>query len=923
MAHLVKLGALTDELVTLITSFSSQSDSSRFNTCRETALRALRHSNYNRTNQFDVEDRLEGLDEKFRVYNEDPLADALKERLQKLPELEIKWSSEILHLLLELSNKPVSISKIEDLELIKLEDPETELPLKWRDLVAEEPLLREKSIWRNVDFGADSSDDNDGFGDTQSELSDLAGSTGESSLDDDNARRPQDFIVSALEEDVLNNLRKAQFWQKPPSVNGVQLKTVRKPVTELQAAREVLFMYMGALSSLFEPESHDVRFIRPSKSYTLKHLTTEGYDMLMGTFATQGSALGILRAWVKQLQDVPLLQVLQGSISQRLMDLDTRLSNIQSRFVAPPKDVVVSLLSLQNEVAGCTKPLNRLADIIKRVEHDPYAHAFRYLEFLYDETCTSQMAGDDDMYAFMGKLFFQCFQIYLRPIRSWMEEGELSSGDNVFFVSEITGNADPSSIWQSRFKLRKTQGGALHAPSFLHTAAERIFNTGKSVVVLKQLNQFESVRSKRKIEPKLDFDTVCNTTKFFLAPFSELFDVAFAKWIRSKHHHTSNKLRKTLFDSCGLHNALNALAHVYFIADGISSSNFMSSIFDKLDRLDSSWNDRFPLTELVQSTVGSHPSIIPERLRLRIRPLSQRSRDINKCRKSVKVLSIIEPIYYLSWPIQIILTPQTIPSYQRIFTFLFQIRRSSHILSRERLVSDRHNLTSTTDQRSLYYSLRTRLLWFNYNLYYYLTSLVLEQRSQKMHQDLQEVEDIDAMIRVHTSFAKRITDECLLGSKLELIHKTIIKILDLGIKLEDAQAANAIVTKQAMDQQQEIMELSLASLDLPPTPRKSKNMRVSMRMRTSIAKQRNEDSEDETEVDLTILSPGMEECNEESYVQMLESMKGEFDRLVRFVGSGLRGVARAGGVEEAKGWDVLGEMIEGGLDGGGHSGGWR
>ncbi|KAF7872202.1 hypothetical protein EAF04_003127 [Stromatinia cepivora] len=910
MAHLVKLGALTDELITLITSFSSQSDSDRFNTCRETALRALRHSNYNRTNQFDIEDRLEGLDEKFRVYNEDPLADALKERLQKLPELKLKWTSEILHLLLELSNKPVSKSRIENLELIKVIDPETEPPLKWRDLVAEDPLLREKSIWRNVDFGADSSDD-DGFGDTRSELSELTGSTGESSLDDDNIRRPQDFIVNTLEEDILNKLRKAQFWQKPPSVNGVQLKTVRKPITELQAVREILFMFGGSLSSLFEMDS-DVRILKSSKGYTFKHLTTEGYDMLMQKFATQGSALNILRAWVKQPQHVPLLQVLQSSISHRLMNFDTRLSNIESRFVAPPKDVVVSLLSLQNEVADFTKPLNRLADIIKRIEHDPYAHAFRYLEFLYDETCTSQMAGDDDMYEFMGKVFFQCFQIYLRPIRSWMEEGELSSGDNVFFVSEVIGNADPSSIWQSRFKLRKTQSGILHAPSFLQTAAERIFNAGKSVVVLKQLNQFESVRSKRMIEPKLDFDSVCNTKKFFLAPFSELFDVVFENWIRSKHHHTSNKLRQTLFNSCGLHNALDALAHVYFIADGISSSSFMSSIFDKLDTLDASWNDRFPLTELAQSTIGSHPSIIPERLRLRIRPLSQRSRDINRCRRSVKVLSIIEPIYHLSWPIQIILTPQTIPSYQGIFTFLFQIRRSSHILSRERLISDRHNLTSTTDERSLYYALRTRLLWFYYTLYYYLTSLVLEQRSQKMHQDLQEVEDIDAMIRVHTLFIKRITDECLLGSKLELIHKTIIKILDLGIKLEDAQAANAAASKEAMEKQQEIMDLSLASLDLPPTPRRSKNLRMSMRM--SLTKQREEDSEDEMEVDLSILSPGMEDHNEESYVQKLESMKGEFDRLVRFVGSGLRGVARASGGEEAKGWDVLGEMIEVGLD---------
>ena len=45
-------------------------------------------------------------------------------------------------------------------------------------------------------------------------------------------------------------------------------------------------------------------------------------------------------------------------------------------------------------------------------------------------------------------------------------------------------------------------------------------------------------------------------------------------------------------------------------------------------------------------------------------------------------------------------------------------------------------------------------------------------------------------------------------------------------------------------------------------------------------------------------------------------MKMDFDRWVRFVASGLRGVARAGGGEEARSWDILGEMLENGLDNG-------
>ena len=45
-------------------------------------------------------------------------------------------------------------------------------------------------------------------------------------------------------------------------------------------------------------------------------------------------------------------------------------------------------------------------------------------------------------------------------------------------------------------------------------------------------------------------------------------------------------------------------------------------------------------------------------------------------------------------------------------------------------------------------------------------------------------------------------------------------------------------------------------------------------------------------------------------------MKVEFDRLARFVASGLKGVARAGSGEEARSWDTLGEMLDSGLGSG-------
>ncbi|TAQ86423.1 hypothetical protein B7494_g5250 [Chlorociboria aeruginascens] len=910
MAHIAKLGGLTDELVMLITSTSAESNPGSFNVYRETALRTIRHNIHRRTNQFDVESHLNGLEEKFRVLNEDPLADALRERLDIVARKRIKWSPEILHLLLELSSKPISDSKLRDLDFLKEPDPDTGPILTWKDLMADDPSLRDRSLWRNVDFGAEGSDEEDRFEDSRSELSQLTDTT-LSSIDDEFSAKPDAFVVAMNVKENLEKLIKAQFWQKIPSIDGIKLESVRKPITELQAVREVLLMLSGLPTSLFEIKVGS-GIILASRGYSLKHMSAESYDKLMGTFADEASLVMFLRLWQKRPQIIPLLQILQDSILKRIANFDMHLSKMEQRFVTISEDVTISLIAIQAEVQDHMRPLIRLSDLMKRLDTERYSYAFRYLELLYDETCTSQMAGEDDIYPFMGNLFFDCLQVYLRSIRTWMEEGDLNGGDNVFFISEVESNVDPSSIWQHRFKVRKTQSGVLHAPKFLRTAAHKIFTTGKSVVVLKQLKQFRSLKT---VEPKLDFDTVCNTSEAFLAPFPELFYVAFNDWVQSKHHHASSTLRRFLFDSCGLHTSLDALSHIYFMVDGTTAAIFTNSIFDKLDTLNTSWNDRFTLTELAQSSFGSLPQIAPDHLRTTTHPLSRKLLDIARCRRSVKILSIIELKYHLSWPIQIILDSNAIPSYQRVFTFLFQIRRSSHILSRQRLLVNNLNQNSSSDERSSYYCLRARLLWFTQTLYYYLTSLVLSSSTLQMQADLKLAEDVDGMMSVHTTYLKAIIDKSLLGSKLEVIHKTILQILDLGIKLEDAQAANAASNKEALEEQQKIMDLSMASLGLH-TPKRGISMKSKNLVGVSNGKWKDEDSdEEELDVDLSILSATYEREEEETYVEKLRKMKGDFDRKVRFVAGGLRGVARAGKGEEGRSWDVLGEMLESGLGG--------
>jgi gamma-tubulin complex component 5 len=859
-----------------------------------------------------VASQLDGLEEKFRVYNEDLLADALRERLDLLERKQIKLAPEMLHLLLELSYKPVSNPQLKELEFLGKPDLDIEPALRWNDLIAEDPLLREQSVWENVDFAAGSSEDEFGFCDSRSERS-STDTTVQSSTEDFN-RRPEDYFVDVVDKADLERLRRAQFWKKTPSIGGIKLETVKRSITELQATREVVFMLSGLPTALFEMVSDLPTFVTLSKGYALKHASIEAFQALLLAFAKDGSAISILRRWVKRPQSIPLIQIFQSSLSERLDNLDAILSAIQRRISAIEEDTVVSLLRLRAEVDSKLQHLSRLSKIVEQLESERYPHAFRYLEMLYDEVCTSQMAGDELMYDFVGNIFFDCFQVYLRPLRTWMEDGELNHGDKVFFVSEIASDLAPASVWQSRYKMRQTEDGILHAPRFLRALANKIFTTGKSVVVLKHLTKSAfPTSSSGRLEPILDFATVCDPSQLHLVPFPELFDAAFDAWVQSKHHLASSTLLVTLFDSCGLFASLDAVSKIYFMASGCTAATFTNSVFNKLDTLDPSWNDRFTLTELAQSTFGSLPSVSADRLRTHIKILPQKVYNVAKCRRSVKTLSAVELGYNLSWPVQMIITSTTISSYQRVFTFLFQIRRSSHILSRSRLIDNVVTRTSSSDDSALYYSLRTRLIWFTQTLYYYLVSLVIEPNSLKMRQQLNNAEDVDALIRIHATYIKSVIDQALLGSNLQLIHKTILKILDLAIEVKDAQAANAASNKDTEERQQEMMDLSMASFGLH-TPQKWAKI---ARKPSKKADHSSSDKEgNEINVNLSILSSPYNIEEDELYVDKLRKIKANFDRLGRFVASGLRGVARATGGQNARSWDILGEMLESGFESG-------
>ena len=853
-----------------------------------------------RTNQFEVAARLKGLQEKFRVLNHDGLADALQDRLAEVEQVPYNLTPEVLSLFLQLSDQPVKNSNVEDLELLKPPDPPP--PLTWSDILAADPLDDEEGVWSTVDFAADTSEDEGSISTPDLSRQELEVPS-VSNNNDERGALAQTYIVPQ-DDNALREVVGAQFWTMQVKVSREQAEDLHDTnkldglwfITELQAVREALFMLSGLPTSLFKLE--DPVTISLNMKYALRHSSEHSLRHILHSYAVTGTKLNRLRAWTAKKQHVPLMQTFRAATEQRLRNFTKTLSEMQTQFVAPQEEVVVSLLGIYSDMKLAARPLLQLSEIVADLDATCNAEPFRSLELLFNRASSNQASGDDESFEYMAKLFFQCFETYLKPIRQWMNNGELVEDDRTFFVSMIREKTEPALLEQ--YRLLEASPGHLHSPNFLHTAAKKIFKIGKSVVFLRKSGAFEDPLCEEQAqEPQLDYKSVCLSGSFTsLAPFSELFDMAFDDWMNSKQHTSLSVLRDRLFSQCGLWRSLDALEYIYFLKDGALSSIIATTIFDKIDRRKETWNDRFLLTELVQGVYGSLQFVDTEGLA--VRSAVGGYRDIQNRRRSVKILESVSIEYNIPWDVANIIKKSSTITYQRVFTFLMQIRRAKQIVERQRLLEYRLSPLDSEDIENYHiYSLRLRLLWFTNTLYAYLTETVLAPSTADMRKRMATAEDVDAMIAVHETYIAHLEDQCLLSKKLAPIHQAIISLLDLTILFSDTQASNA--GEKFFDLTNRSIVSTASQAASQHRRRSRKDGAVSSSSPSSSSDDDDDDDDDRDEVDTSRIP-----AHETTYADRLRKMREQFDRLYGFVSVGLQAVSRTGGEPV---WEMLAERL--------------
>ena len=778
MAHNTDISFLLERLIQSSIKTPSSLDIDHW---KLSALRTLTNSHSTRINQFEITARLEGLEEKWIINNKGSLAEALHVRRAELSVTSNKWTPEILSFLLELSDRPVEHPNLTDLALPKPK-PELSAPLTWADILAEDPLDDQDGVWENVNFAADESDDDERYESIPSNHSVLIP---ESGVAGQAVKVCDETFIGPAANISLRVIQNAQWWnsQEDDRLGLIceedEDRRPRGNPTELQAVREVIFTLLGLPTSVFSQD--DEGHISVSESNFLKHASQESLtDQLQG-FAVIATKLLSIRRWVERDARFPLEEAFQTALASRLEIVDRALSTIQSKILSWDAQAVRTLLKLYNETVSISGLLLQVHDTLLELDNTSETERpFRILECLFDKTCVRQSIGDAEGSSYMANLFFDCFQTYLKPVRLWMEKGQLTGRDGAFFIKKEKEDVQLNSVWRDQYHLIKDSNGELHAPRFLHLAAKKIFDTGKSVDFLRRLGwESHDLRQHPLEDVALTYQSIClspNTDLF--SPFAEIFDVALNRWIARKHQASLAELRAQIESHCSLQSSLDALEYIYF-ANSALNPDVNSKIFEKIDTGKYWWNDGFVMTELFRAALKRIPS---DRLRFCPRPAT------HVARRSMSALEDIRVSYTLPWPVANVISTDSITVYQRVSIFLTQLQRAKYLLQQQRITK----IVQAADGKPFleFYKLRHRLLWLTNTILTYINDMVLTVATAEMRAAMERA-DLDSMIAVHRAYISRLEDQCLLLKKHRSIHQAIISLLDLTVLFSDVQASHA------------------------------------------------------------------------------------------------------------------------------------
>ena len=255
--------------------------------------------------------------------------------MSELRQKSVYWAPELLSLLLQLSDRPASVSRLPD---NKISRPTGVEKLTWSEIDTFGSAYEGEDIWEDIDFAAETSDDD--ITSASSEVSIPRIVPQASKVQTDEFVVPEALFSSGEDNDLVTTIQSGHFWEYDSTAVREFRESHTRFITELQAVREVVFMLQSLPTSLFWYVGDSVEIDR---RFSLRHSSDSAFEQILRYFASVGTKVGILRRFIQARQRVIFLQTLQHGVENSLVSFDSFLTNIQSDYLSPSQPTTVSL----------------------------------------------------------------------------------------------------------------------------------------------------------------------------------------------------------------------------------------------------------------------------------------------------------------------------------------------------------------------------------------------------------------------------------------------------------------------------------------------------------------------------------------------------------------------------------------------------
>lgn len=856
-----------------------------------------------RVNQFEIDERYQGLVEKFFVLNREDLSIALEDRIDKLGSRRLEgFVPELLALFLELEDKPLVESDVNDLVDHKsAKDGEPE-PLTWEGILRDDPFS-DDDLWQDAGDLAYSDDEEsiDSSAPVTPAKSQVKVKTKKEDQKEDVS--PKDLLV-AVDDNALTEVEASVDLFRAPIKNGL------RKVSEAFIVREILSTLRGLPAILFilhEPPTISVSpQVHACRTATL---ASPSLNEILTRYAAFATVLYRLRLWTKQPQQHAVIQRFQASVCQALHSIDRTLSDYEAEVVNA--NSVNGVLRLES----CTSPIQELAWLLEAICKRLWNHDndVTLVNDLYDQLCALDSSGMTQEYSILRAIFEETLQAYLRPLAHWMTEGVLLAQNHNLLILLDEGVQTEGNEYMVPSRLRTALDGQVIAPCFISVQmAERILAAGQNVRILKATG-LSTARSLPDAEPDM-IDRLGETAGS--PPFTQEIQQTLNTWIAQRSLSSAKLLTEHLWSVCRLARFLDALECIFFSRDGSIFHNVSEAIFARIDRQHRNrnsrdWNDVFALSEIFRENLSSNTAVDVTRLTIRrIRPPSHASKKGTSHMTSFSGF-IIE--FKLPWLISLI-TPD-LKIHQQIFTFLLQINRAKTLLE-----YDKPSLRSKQSSDRCAYRTWQCLLWFVNILNAHVLSDVLSRNIQTLRHDMLGAEGLNPTIEIYARFSARSEEDCLLTKRFAPVRQGVLELLELAWHYRtlrnkadmalSIRGKHVTVRSEKMGRRAQLRD-KLTS-DLQDTDIDSDDS--SDDARSQVESDYNADSEQGQQEDLRPARDAISNPRKDEY-QTMEAINRQFARLLKFVVAGLRSITGSSDPEDTLSpHTMLADKLQWGID---------